>query len=178
MKHGFAPLKQWKHWFSTHEKFKQSASVCKVLDFVLGDSESVIKVDHLEKGKTINVQCIRIKTNERSKQLKMLRKPKACVLLLRDNTLVHTKKVVTVNCYLLRFGFLDLLPFDIIRFPLLKSFLRGHHFGNNDWLLCVVEEFIEDQNATICRDGIAVLKPHSFGLSFVEFYAISNLCVI
>ena len=51
--HHFEPESkiQNKHW-----KLKKAASVGKVIVSVLGDSEEVIMIDNLEKGKTINGQ--------------------------------------------------------------------------------------------------------------------------
>lgn len=36
--------------------------------------------------------------------------------------------------------------------------MRDHQFGNNDEILCFVEEFLEDRDTIFLRGGIAVHK--------------------
>ena len=52
----------------------------------------------------------------------------------------------------------DLAPSDFYLFPKLKTHLRGHHFGNNNEVIHAVEEYLEAQDATFFRDGIAMLE--------------------
>ena len=73
---------------------------------------------------------------------------RADVLLLQDNAPIHTAQVSVAkaaNC-----GFElqphpsyspDLTPSDFFLFAKLKFHLHGHHFWNNDEVICVVEEF-------------------------------------
>lgn len=87
------------------------------------------------------------------------------MLLLQDNTSIHTPQITeakSTNC-----GFellphptylLDLALSEFFLFPKLKSHLRGCHFGNNDEILCAVEEVSENQDDTFFCDEVAILK--------------------
>lgn len=149
------------------KKFKQTASVGKVMASVFWDSEGVIMIDYLEKGKTINgeyyaSELTKLKTAIKEKRRGKLR---AGVLLLQDNAPAHTAQVAVAEAAKCGFELLphppyspDLAPSDFYLFPKLKSHLRGHHFGNNDDVIDAVEEFLRDQEANFFHDGIAMLE--------------------
>ena len=52
----------------------------------------------------------------------------------------------------------DIAPVDFFLSPKLKFYLYGHHFVNNDKVICAVEKLLEDQDATFFCNGIAILK--------------------
>lgn len=87
------------------------------------------------------------------------------VLLLQNNTSIHTAQVAVgevVNC---SFELLphppyspDLVPSDFFLFPKLKSKLHGCHFGNNDEIICTVEEFFEIRTPPSSMMGLQSLS--------------------
>ena len=88
------------------------------------------------------------------------------MLLRLDNAPVCTAHVAVAetNCdiELIPYPFYlpDLAPSDFFPFPKFKSHLWGRHFGNNEEVICDVEEFLVDQDATFFGDGVAKLENH------------------
>lgn len=39
-----------------------------------------------------------------------------------------------------------------------SNHVRYHHFENTDEIICAVEQFLEDQDATFFRDGLAMFE--------------------
>ena len=78
--------------------------------------------------------------------------------LLQNNAPIHCAQVAvdeTANC---GFEMVVHLPYSPGLVPSgKKSHLRGHQFESNDEVICNVDEFLEDQYATL-RDGIAMTE--------------------
>ena len=108
---------------------------------VFWDSEGIIMIECFQKGQTITGHYYASELHQLKQAIKAKRRGKrrAGVLLLQDNTPVHTAQVAmapAANC-----GFellphapnsLDLAPSDFYLFPRLKSHLRGQRFRSNN----------------------------------------------
>ena len=131
--------------------------------------EGVIIIDFLEKIKTVEGQYHASEFRELKEviKLKCREKLKAGVFLFQDNVPIHTAQVAVteaVNCgyelQLYPLYWLELASSDFFLFSKLKSHLCGHHFRNNDEVICAVEEFLEEQDAIFFCDRIAMIEHH------------------
>ena len=130
------------------------------------DSEVVTMIDFTENGKkTINEQFLRIKTRERISQVEMQRKLEDKCTLLEDNAPIHTAQVTVAEAIDCGFELLsrsrysrDLVPSDFFLLSKLKSYRLSHHFGNNNDVICAVEEILENQDITFFCDGIEIFE--------------------
>ena len=81
----------------------------------------------------------------------------SCTRITRQFTLPRLQLLkyptVSLNCY-------PIAQPDFLLFLKFKSYLLGHHFGNNDEVIFAMEEFWEDNEDTFFRDGIAMLEHH------------------
>ena len=127
-------------------KFKQAASVDKVMALVFWDSEGIIVIDYLEKRKIITGLFCASKVKEDIKQ-KCQRKLRTSFFFFQDNVPIHNAPVALAKTVNLGFELrlhlpysLDLTLFDLFPFPKLKSHLCGFHIGKNVEAMWVVEE--------------------------------------
>ena len=125
-------------------------------------------IDFLEKGKTNNRQYHVSKWRQLMHEikLKLQRKLRAGVLLLQDYAPIHTSWVAVIGATIGSFEFSvqssnssDFALSDFL-FLKLKSHPCGCHFGDNKEVICTLEEFLEDPNATFICNGIAILEHH------------------
>ena len=132
---------QWKHSGSPLlKKFKQAASIGKVMTSIFFYSEGVIMIDYLEKGKTNGQYYVsELRQLKEAINLKCRLKLRTDVLLLQDNAPIHTAQVVITEVANCIFELLthpshstNLAPSDFFLFPKLKCHQCGCHFRNND----------------------------------------------
>ena len=102
-----------------------------------------------------------IKETGKSKRREKLR---VGVFLLQDNAPIYTARFTVGKAANGSFELLphpsyleDLTPSVIFLFFKLQSHPCDRHFGNNE-VICVVEEFLEDQDASFFCDRVAILE--------------------
>ena len=126
-------------WFSIFEDV-QWGRVCwqSYVFWVFLNSEGIIKMEYLEKGKTINGQYYASELKKLKKEIKLKCREnlRAGVLLLQNNVPIHTAQAAVAeaaNCgfeLLLHPSYLpDLVPSGFFLFSKLKIHLCGRHFG-------------------------------------------------
>jgi histone-lysine N-methyltransferase SETMAR len=81
--------------------------------------------------------------------------------MLQDNAPAHTSHVATVTIDQCIFELLphppyspDLAPSDYSLFPLLKEHLRGKHYGSDNEVINVVEQWIYEQERDFFLKGL------------------------
>uniref|UniRef100_A0A3B5BAW3 Mos1 transposase HTH domain-containing protein n=1 Tax=Stegastes partitus TaxID=144197 RepID=A0A3B5BAW3_9TELE len=165
--HHFDPeSKRWKHMgCPAPKKLKKEASVDRVKASVFWDSEGLLMIDFLQKGQTVKGDYYASRLQKLKEAIKDKRRGKlqAGVLLLQDFTSVHTAQVEeAAKC---GFELLphapyspDLAPSDFYLFPKLRSHFGGRHFQSDDEVIRAVEEYLDAQDATFFREGIAKLE--------------------
>lgn len=160
--------KEWKHVSSpTPVKFRKVASAGKVMASVFWDSEGVLMIDYLEKGKTVTgvyyAQLIRnlrkiIKEKRRGK----LRQG---VLLHQDNAPAHTSAVAMTAIHECGFELLqhppyspDLAPSDFHLFRSLKDSLRGRQFDSDENVIKAINDWCDQLDESFFLDGVKALE--------------------
>jgi len=167
--HHFDPVtkqqsKQWKHVTSpTPVKFRKIASVGKVMASVFWDSEGVLMIDCLERGKTVTGVYYAELIRELRSAIKEKRREKLShgVLLHQDNAPAHTAAVVMAAFPECGFELLsqppyspELAPSDYHVFRFLKDSLRGQSFGCDEEVIHVINDWFELQDKQFCLDGV------------------------
>lgn len=173
----------WIHWYTPETK-EQSKQWClpserapkkaktvlsagKVMATVFWDSQGVIYIDYLEKGKTITGAYYADLLGRFDPQLKKKRPhlAKKKILFHHDNAPAHTSAVVTVKLSELRYEILphppyspDLAPCDFFLFPNLKKSLTGQKFESNEDVITATEAYFTDLPKTFFSDGLKKLE--------------------
>jgi len=157
--HHFDPeqqSKQWKHVTSpTPGKFRKIASAGKIMSSVFWDSEGVLMIGYLERGKTVTG----VYYTELIRKLRSAIEEKRCgklshgVLLHQDNAPAHTSAVAMPairECGLELLSQLpyspDLAPSDYHVFRSLKDSLRGQRFGCDEEVIDMINDWFELQD--------------------------------
>lgn len=154
--HHYTPetKEQSKQWVgpgeSAPKKAKTVPSAAKVMASVFWDSQGVIFIDYLEKGKTITGQyyadlLTRLDTELKAKRPRLAKKK---VLYHQDNAPVHTSHIAMAKLSELKYELLphppyspDLAPSDFFLFPNMKKSLAGRKFGSNNEVIAAVDAY-------------------------------------
>lgn len=162
---------QSKQWVepggSAPKKAKTVKSADKVMATVFWDSQGIILIDYLEKGKTITGQYYAALLDQLNDNIKEKRPhlKKKKVLFLQDNAPVHTSTIAMAKFHELRFELLphppyspDLAPSDFFLFPNLKKWLGGKRFTSNDEIIDATNSYFEDLDKSYFLNGIKQLE--------------------
>lgn len=160
--------KEWKHVTSpTPVKFRKIASAGKVMASVFWDSEGVLMIDYLERGKTVTgnyyAELIRkLRTVIKEKRRGKLRQG---VLLHQDNAPAHTSAVAKAAIDECGFELLqhppyspDLAPSDFHLFRFLKELLRGQKFDSDENVIHAIDDWCEGLHESFFLDGVKALE--------------------
>jgi len=122
---------EWRHSGSPHpQKFRVQNSVGKVLASIFWDQDSILLIDYLPKGQTINAECYSSLLVQVKCILKLKRRRKFTkgVFFLHDNAPAHRALATQKNLAYLGFQCVDhppyspdLAPSDYHLFPGLKK---------------------------------------------------------
>lgn len=159
---------QWKHVNSPPpKKFRVQKSAGKVMATVFWDSEGIIMVDYLEKGKTVSGEYYALLLGQLRDRLKEIRRDKLSrgVLLLQDNAPAHNSNVAKLAIADCGYELLphppyspDLAPSDYYLFKMLKPYLKGRIFSTDIELISVVNSYFEGQSSAYYRKGLEMLE--------------------
>lgn len=160
--------KEWKHVTSpTPVKFRKIASAGKVMASVFWDSEGVLMIDYLERGKTVTgiyyAELIRkLRAVIKEKRRGKLRQG---VLLHQDNAPAHTSAVAKAAIGECGFELLqhppyspDLAPSDFHLFRFLKESLRGQKFESDENVIQAIDDWCEQLHESFFLDGVKALE--------------------
>lgn len=162
---------QSKQWTSPDERAPKKAktvpSAGKVMATVFWDSQGVIHIDYLEKGKTITGRYYADLLGRFDVELKKKRPrlAKKKVLFHHDNAPAHTSAVAMAKLVELRYELLshppyspDLAPSDYFLFPNLKKSLAGKRFGSNEEVIAATEAYFAALEKIYFLDGLKKLE--------------------
>jgi len=129
-------------------------SAGKVLALIFWDEDSILFIDYLPKGQTINAECyssLLVQLKEILKE-KFSGKVTTGVLFLHNNALAHRALATQKKLAYLDFECLDhppytldLAPSDYHLFPGLKKQLKGHHFSSDTEVIAAAETHLGGQ---------------------------------
>nr|XP_033774750.1 histone-lysine N-methyltransferase SETMAR-like [Geotrypetes seraphini] len=171
--HLYTPESQQKskQWTMTGEnapkKAKTVLSPEKVMATVFWDSQGIILIDYLAKGKTTTGAYYaslldRLKDELKEKRPRLAHKK---VLFHQDNTPFHTSTVVVTKLHELGFEVIlrppyspDLAPSYFFLFPNLKIWLCGKKFLSNEDVIDAVNEYFAEFDKTYFSDGMKKLE--------------------
>jgi len=134
---------------------------------VFWDSQGVIHIDYLEKGKTItgvyySELLDRFDSALKEKRPRLKRKK---VLFHHDNAPAHSARITTQKLLDLRYDVVphapyspDLAPSDFFLFPNLKKSLAGMRFGSNDEVIATTEAYFAGLDKSYFSDGLKKLE--------------------
>ena len=159
--------KQWKHATSPPPvKFRKIASAGKVMASVFWDSEGILMIDYLERGKTVTGVYYADQIRKLRAAIKEKRRGKLChgVLLHHDNAPAHTSAVAKATVQECGFQLLnhlpyspDLAPSDYHMFRSLKDSLRGQTFDSDEEVIHAINGWFEQQDKKFFMDGVKSL---------------------
>jgi [histone H3]-lysine36 N-dimethyltransferase SETMAR len=158
---------QWKHTTSPTVKFRKTASAGKVMASVFWDSEGVLMIDYLERGKTVTGAYYAELIRKLREIIKEKRRGKLThgVLLHHDNAPAHTSHVAMATIHDCGFELLshppyspDLAPSDFHLFRLLKDSLRGRVFESDEVVIKAINDWFEDQEPIVFLEGVNALE--------------------
>ncbi|XP_045500072.1 histone-lysine N-methyltransferase SETMAR-like [Colias croceus] len=162
---------QSKQWIQTGERAPKKAktvkSATKVTDTIFWDSQGVVYIDYLEKGKPITGLYYANLLDRFDAELKKKRPhlAKKKVLLHHDNALVHTSAVAMAKLVELCYELLpfppyspDLAPGDFFLFPNLKKSLAGNRYGSNQEVIAATKAYFTEFEKTYFSDGLKKLE--------------------
>lgn len=162
---------QSKQWVAKGEpapkKAKTVPSAGKVMATVFWDTQGVILIDYLQRGKTITGEYYallldRLKTELEEKRPRLAHKK---VLFHHDNAPAHASAIVAAK--LLEIGFQlvphppyspDLAPSDYYLFPNLKKWLAGQRFCSNEEVIAKTNGYFADLDRSYYSEGIKKLQ--------------------
>jgi histone-lysine N-methyltransferase SETMAR len=171
--HHYTPetKEQSKQWTSPGEsapkKAKTIPSAGKVMATVFWDSQGVIHLDYLEKGRTITGQyysdlLTRFDLVLKERRPRLQRKK---VLFHHDNAPAHSSRVATGKLIELGFELVsnppyspDLAFFDFFLFPNLKKSLAGKRFGSNEEVIDATEAYFASLDKSYFLDSLKRLE--------------------
>ena len=164
--------KQWKHTTSPPPvKFRKIASAGKVMASVFWDSEGILMIDYLERGKTITGVHYADQIRKLRAAIKQKRRGKLShgVLLHQDNAPAHMSAVARAAIRECGFQLLnhppyspDLAPSDYHMFRSLKDSLRGQKFDSDEEVIHAINSWFEQQDKNFFVDGVKSLA-HRWG---------------
>ena len=163
--------KQSKQWMAAGEsapkKAKTVKSAGKVMATVFWDSQGIILVDYLEKGKTITggyyaTLLDRLNSEIKEKRPGMARKQ---VLFHQDNAPAHTSAISMAKIHELHYKLIphppyspDLAPSDFFLFPNMKNWLAGKKFLSNDAVIDAVNDYFGSLDKLFFTEGMKKLE--------------------
>lgn len=171
--HHYTPetKQQSKQWTCPGEnapkKAKTVPSAGKVMATVFWDSQGVIHIDYLAKGRTITGQYYsdllsRFDEELKKKRPRLARKK---VLFHQDNAPAHSSHIVKAKLDQLGYKILphapyspDLAPCDFFLFPNMKSWLGGKRFMSNEEVIEATEEYFTEFPKTYFLEGLKKLE--------------------
>jgi len=142
-------------------------SAGKVLASIFWDQDSILLIDYLPKGQTINAEYY----SSLLVQLKDILKEKCCgkvtkvVLFLHDNAPAH--RALASQKKLAYLGFqchdhppysLNLAPSDYHLFPGLKKQLKGRHFSSDTEVIAAAETWLDGQPSEFLFEWLAKVR--------------------
>ena len=141
-------MEWWHSGSPCPKKFPVQKSAGKVLASIFWDQDSILLIDYLPKGQTMNVEYY----SSLLVQLKDILKEKRCgkvtkgVLFLHENAPAHRALATQKKLAYLGFHCLyhpsyspDLAPSDYHLFPRLKKQLKGRHFSSDAVVIAAAE---------------------------------------
>jgi len=168
----------WYHWYTpeTKEQSKQWTlpdepgpknaksvpSAGKVMATVVWDSQGVIYIDYLEKGKTVTGLYYAELLGRFAAELQKIRPhlAKKKVLFHHDNAPAHTSALPKAKLVELGYELLplppyspDLAPCDFFLFPNLKKSLAGQKFASKEEVVAATEAYFADLEKTYFSDA-------------------------
>jgi transposase len=168
---------QWRHSASPKEnKFKQTLSARKIMGTVFWDRRSVLLLDFMTQGKTINadVYCEPVSKLRRAIHNKRRGLLSSGVLLFHDNTRPHTAARTRQLLEQLQAKVFenppyrpDLAPNDSNLFPHLKGFLAAERFSSDDEVKTAVQHWVKTLAADFFDEGIQNLCPDMTNVSIL-----------
>ena len=151
-----------------------------VLAFVFRDAHSILFIDYLEKGRTINSEyymAFLVRSNEEIAKNDPIKKKK--VLFHEDNAPFHKSIATTAKLHDLHFELLshlpyspDLAPRDYYLFADLKGMRLRNLFGSNEEVIAKTKAYFEAKDKSFYKKGIEILeKPlHECIITFERDY--------
>lgn len=171
--HHYTPesKQQSKQWMAAGERAPKKAktvlSAGKVMATVFWDSEGIIMIDYLAKGKTITGRYY-ADLLDRFKAELLQKRPRLSptkVLFHQDNAPVHTSTIAMAKIHELGFELVphapyspDLAPCDYYLFPNLKRWLGGQKFLTNEDCIAGVNGYFADLDESYFLEGIKKLE--------------------
>ena len=152
---------------SAPKKAKTVPSAGKVMATIFWDSQGVILIDYLEKGRTITGQyysdlLTRFDAVLKEKRPRLQRKK---VLFHHDNAPAHSSRIVASKLTELRYELVshapyspDLAPSDFFLFPNLKKSLAGKRFGSNEEVITATDAYFADLEKSFFSEGLKRLE--------------------
>jgi len=131
------------------------------------DSQGVIYIDYLEKGKTVTWLYYAELLGRFDAELQKIRPHlvKNKVLFHHDNAPAHTSALAKAKLVELGYELLphppyspDLAPCDLFLFPNLKKLLAGQKFASNKEVAAATEAYFADLEKTYFSDGLKKLE--------------------
>jgi len=129
-------------------------STGKVLASIFWDLDSILLIDYLPKGQTINAEynsslLVQLKDILKEKRYRNITKG---ILILHNNAQAHQTLATQKKLAYLGFQCLDhppyspdLAPSDYHLFPRLKKQLKGRHFSSDAEVITVAETWLDGQ---------------------------------
>ena len=171
--HHYTPemKEQSKQWTSPGERAPKKAktvpSAGKVMATVFWDSQGVIFIDYLQKGKTITglYYSELLGRFDEALQKKRPRLQRKKVLFHHDNTPPHSSHIVAAKLAELRYELLphppyspDLAPCDFFLFPNMKKWLGGKRFTSNEEVIAETEAYFAEFDNEYFSEGLKKLE--------------------
>jgi [histone H3]-lysine36 N-dimethyltransferase SETMAR len=171
--HHYTPetKEQSKQWTargeSTPKKAKTVPSAGKVMATIFWDSQGVILIDYLQKGRTITGQyysdlLTRFDAVLKEKRPRLQRKK---LLFHQDNAPAHSSRIVASKLTELRYELVrhppyspDLAPSDFFLLPNLKKSLAGKRFASNEEVIAATHTYFADFETSYFSDGLKRLE--------------------
>jgi len=136
------------------ERFRVQKSTGKFLTSIFWDQDSILLIDYLPNGQTINAEYYISLLVQLKDILKEKRRGKVTkvVLFWHDNAPAHRALATQKKLAYLGFQcldhlpyFLDLAPSDYHLFPGLKKRLKGRHFSSDAEVIAAAETWLDGQ---------------------------------
>src|ERR1700712_1634247 len=171
--HHYTPetKEQSKQWTSPGERAPKKAktviSAGKVMATVFWDSQGIILIDYLEKGRTITGQYYSELLDRFDAAFKEKRTfPYRTKLLFHhDNAPAHSSAVATAKLVNLGYELLphppyspDLAPCDFFLFPNMKKWLGGKRFASNEEVITETEAYFTEFEKSYYLEGLQKLE--------------------
>jgi len=159
---------EWRHSDSPRpKKFRVQRSAGKVLTSFFWDQDSILPIDYLPKGQTINAEYYLSRLVQLKDILKEKRRGKVTkgVLFLHDNASAHRTLATQKKLAYLGVQCLDhppyspdLTPSDFHLFPGLKKQLNFRHFSSDAEVIAAAETWLDGQHSDFFFSGLQKLE--------------------